>query len=133
MRAMRARLLLTTCLIAGLALSACGGDDKKVSKKCLAGDPALDAAARTHVETIIVGTREVGTADNVAVDACRTSDQDATATVTVEGLRDDSVRDQRHQITLRKRNGKWAIVRDLDTQRCRDGRGHQDFSSLACT
>jgi hypothetical protein len=134
MRAMRGILLLATCLLAAVGLASCGGgDDKNANKKCLAADPALDAAARSHVDTIIVGRKQVGTADKISADACRTSAEDATATVTVEGLRDDSVRDQRHQLTLKKRNGRWAIVRDLDTQRCREGRGHQDFSSLVCT
>ena len=133
MRAMRGRLL-TTCLLAGLVLGACGGGDKKENKACLKGsDPALEQAARDHVKTIIVGVKEVGDADKVTVDTCKTSDEEATATVTAEGLRDDSVRDQRHQMTLKKRNGKWAIVQDSDTLRCRKGRGHQDFSSVQCT
>jgi hypothetical protein len=136
MRALRPMrgMLLIVCVLAGLALSACGGDDKKQNKACLPGsDPALEQAARDHVKTIIVGVKEVGDADKVAVDTCKTSDDEATATVTAEGLRDDSVRDQRHQMTLKKRNGKWAIVQDSDTLRCRKGRGHQDFSSIQCT
>jgi|GEM_PF-3593991 len=126
--------ILTAGVLAALAVASCGGDDKKVSTTCQPGsDAALEAAARSHVKTIIVGIKEVGEADEITVDTCRTSDEDATATVTVKGIRDDSVRDQRHQMTLAKRNGRWAIVRDLDTLRCREGRGHQDFSSLQCT
>jgi hypothetical protein len=127
--------LTTACVLAGLALSACGGDDdNKANKDCLPGaDAALDSAARAHVDTIVVGIKEVGDADKITVDACKTSDEDATAVVTVEGIRDDSVRDQRHQLTLEKKNGRWTIVRDSDTLRCRKGRGHQDFSSLQCT
>ena len=122
------------CLLAALALGACGGDDDdNKSTACQSGsDAALEAAARAHVDTIVVGANEVGDADKIDVEQCRTSDEDATATVTVEGIRDDSVRDQRHELTLEKRNARWAIVRDLDTQRCREGRGHQDFSSIQC-
>jgi hypothetical protein len=123
------------CLLAALALGACGGDDKKdnASKDCQSGsDAALEAAARAHVDTIVIGTKEVGDADKIDVTQCKTSDSDATAVVTVEGIRDDSVRDQRHQLTLEKRSARWTIVRDLDSQRCREGRGHQDFSSIQC-
>jgi hypothetical protein len=122
------------CLLAALALGACGGgDDDQKNTACQSGsDAALEAAARDHVDTIVVGAKEVGNADKVDVTACKTSDKEATAVVTVGGIRDDSVRDQRHQLTLEKRNARWAIVRDLDTQRCREGRGHQDFSSIQC-
>jgi hypothetical protein len=126
-------MLLVASLLAGVALGACGGDDKKASNDCKPGsDPALEAAARAHVDTIIIGVKTVDKADNVTVDSCKTGDEDATATVTVEGLHDRVVRDQRHQMTLKKRNGKWAIVQDSDTLRCREGHGHQDFSTLQC-
>jgi CO dehydrogenase/acetyl-CoA synthase alpha subunit len=130
MRAMRGTLLIS-CLLAGTALGACGGD-KKANTDCLSSPAALEAAARAHVDTIVVGIKDVGDADSIKVDTCRTSDEDATATVTVQGIRDDAVRDQRHQLTFEKRDARWTIVRDLDTQRCRTGRGHQDFSSIQC-
>ncbi|MGH2942512.1 MAG: hypothetical protein ACRDLN_07045 [Solirubrobacteraceae bacterium] len=127
------RTLLTGCLLVALAAAGCGGDDGK-AQECQPGDAALEAAARRHVDTIVVAGKAVeGDADRVTVDVCRTSDEDATATVTVFGVRDDSVRDQRHRLTLERKDGAWAIVRDLDTHRCRKGRGHQDFSSLRCT
>lgn len=126
------RTLLTGCLLTAVAVAACGGDDR-AQTRCEPADAALEAAARKHVDTIVVGAKAIeGDADRVTVDACRTSDEDATATVTVFGVRDDSVRDQRHRLTLQRKDGAWVIVRDLDTQRCRTGRGHQDFSSLRC-
>jgi hypothetical protein len=125
-------MLLTAGLLATVALGACGGDDKKANTDCLSSQAALEAAARAHVDKIVIGTKEVGDADKIAVDTCRTSDSEATATVTVEGIRDDSVQDQRHQLTLEKKSGRWTIVRDLDSQRCRKDRGHQDFSSIQC-
>jgi hypothetical protein len=132
MRAMR-RTLLAGLLLAGVALGACGDDEKNAQTTCLSDDPALTAVARDHANVVVVGAKVVkGEADRVQVDTCRTSDEDATATVTVFGIRDDSVRDQRHRLTLERQNARWVVVRDLDTQRCRKGRGHQDFSSLKC-
>ncbi|MEA2155948.1 MAG: hypothetical protein QOE11_2088 [Solirubrobacteraceae bacterium] len=131
MRAMRP-LLLAVCLCCAVAFAACGSDDKK-STKCLStSDKAVDSAARKHVETIVVGTKAVGDADKITVDTCRTSDSDATATVTVFGVRDKRIEDQRHQLTLELKNANWVIARDLDSQRCRKGHGHRDFSSLVC-
>jgi ribonucleotide monophosphatase NagD (HAD superfamily) len=132
MRAMR-RTLLTGLLLAGVVLGACGNDDEKAQTTCLSEDPGVEAAARDHAKVIVVGAKAVeGQADRVDVATCRTSDENATATVTVLGIRDDSVRDQRHQLTLERKNARWLVVRDLDTQRCRKGRGHQDFSSVKC-
>ncbi len=121
------------CLLAGLALGACGGDEKKKNAACRTGDddPALTAAARAHVDRIIVGAKPVD-ARKVEVDTCQTGDEDATATVTVLGVKDTLIADQRHGVRLEKQNAKWAIVRDLDTQRCRKGHGHRDFSGLQC-
>jgi hypothetical protein len=135
MRAMR-RTLLAGFLLLGAVLGACGNDDKNknAQAKCLSGnDPALEAAAREHAKVIVVGTKSVTSeADRVQVDTCRTSDTNATATVTAFGIRDKVVSDQRHQMTLERKAARWQVVRDLDTQRCRKGHGHQDFSSLKC-
>ena len=133
MRAMR-RTLLAGLLLAGVVLGACGDDDKSAQTTCQSGDdPGLEAVARDHAKAIVVGAKLVkAEADRVEVDTCKTSDENATATVTVFGIRDDSVRDQRHQLTLERKDARWTVVRDLDTQRCRKGRGHQDFSSLKC-
>ena len=129
------RRLLTGALLAALALAGCGGEDEEeASTRCLPGeDLALEAAARAHVDVIVVGAKIVDAqADRVRVRTCRTSDEEATATVTVFGVRDRRIRDQRHELTFERRNARWTIVRDLDTHRCRKGRGHQDFSSLVC-
>ena len=136
MPAMRRTLLAGVLLTGVVVLGACGNDDdKNTQAKCRSGDddPALKAAARDHARVIVVGAKVVkAEADRIGVDICQTSDENATATVTVFGIRDDSVRDQRHQLTLERKSARWVVVRDLDTQRCRKGRGHQDFSSLKC-
>ncbi len=129
------RILLTGCLLACLAAAGCGGDDDdEQATKCLSTPAALEAAAKQHANVIVVGAKALDSeAGSVEVKACRTSDDDATATVTVKDIPDDSIRDQRHQLTLERKNARWVVVRDLDTQRCREGRGHEDFSSLVCT
>ncbi len=134
MSAMR-RILLTGCLLACLAAAGCGGDDDESdqAKDCLKSTAALEAAAKRHANVIVVGTKALDSeADSVDVEPCRTSDEDATAVVTVRGIPDDSIRDQRHELTLERKKARWVVVRDLDTQRCREGRGHQDFSSVVC-
>jgi len=125
--------LLAACLVAGVALSACGGSHDNTNKACLKGsDDALTAAARAHVDVIIVGVKKIGQADKVDVDTCKLSDDKATAVVTVKGIRDKTVQDQRHEMKLEKHNDKWAIVQDNDTLRCRKGHGHRNFSTLQC-
>ncbi|HUR86748.1 MAG TPA: hypothetical protein VMY78_15515 [Solirubrobacteraceae bacterium] len=127
-------ILLTGCLLACLAAAGCGGDDEPdQAKDCLKSTAALEAAAKRHANVIVVGTKALDSeAGSIDVEACRTSDDDATATVTVRDIPDDSIRDQRHELTLERKNARWVVVRDLDTQRCREGRGHEDFSSLVC-
>jgi hypothetical protein len=57
----------------------------------------------------------------------------ASATLTLEGLFDDSVRAQRYELELSARDdGTWEIESATWAQRCHEGRGHQDFSSAPC-
>ncbi len=137
---MTTRLPLFTLLLAALAIASCGDDaGPEDSAACVStSDGALMAAARQHVRNIDVsgdGTpanSEEGQADRVEVDVCRSSDEDGRATVTVLGLRDDSIRDVRHVMVLEKRDGTWVIVRDGDSYRCQQGRGQQDFEPKRC-
>jgi hypothetical protein len=57
----------------------------------------------------------------------------ATATLTLDGLFDDSVRARRYDAELRRRgDGTWELLTATWSQRCRAGRGHQDFSAELC-
>jgi hypothetical protein len=57
----------------------------------------------------------------------------ATATLLRDGLLDDSVRALRYDAELRRLgSGAWELVSATWSQRCRAGRGHQDFSPEAC-
>jgi hypothetical protein len=57
----------------------------------------------------------------------------ATATLTLDGLFDDSVAAQRYDLELTRRDdGTWTIDSASWAQRCQEGRGHQDFSPEPC-
>ena len=136
---MTTRLPLFTLLLAALAIASCGDDaGPNEPAACVStSDGALEAAAKAHVRNIVVGDNaspkgEQGQADRIEVAVCRSSDNDGRATVTVLGLRDDSIRDVRHVMVLEKRNGNWVIVRDGDSYRCQQGRGQQDFEPNRC-
>jgi hypothetical protein len=52
---------------------------------------------------------------------------------TLDGLLDDSVRTERYTVELQRDPSKLWRVRAVDrAQRCRPGRGHQDFSPKPC-
>jgi hypothetical protein len=52
---------------------------------------------------------------------------------TLDGLLDDSVRTERYTVELQRDPSKLWRVRAVDrAQRCRSGRGHQDFSPRPC-
>jgi hypothetical protein len=76
---------------------------------------AIDAASRSFEST----SRDEGTT--------------ATATLVLDGLFDDSVRARRYDAELRRRaDMTWELVSATWAQRCRAGRGHQDFSPELC-
>ena len=55
------------------------------------------------------------------------------ATLTLDGLFDDSVRSLRYDLTLGQRqDGTWRIDSAQWAQRCQEGRGHQSFSPELC-
>jgi hypothetical protein len=55
------------------------------------------------------------------------------ATLTLDGLLDDSVRARRYDLTLsRRQDGTWRIDSASWSQRCQQGRGHQAFTPAPC-
>lgn len=57
----------------------------------------------------------------------------ASATLVIDGLGDDSVRARRYELTFTRRaDGTWQIDSATWTQRCHEGRGHQEFSAAPC-
>jgi hypothetical protein len=57
----------------------------------------------------------------------------ARATVTNDGLPDDSVRSTRHRLVLvYRRPGMWTLRSAAQSWRCWPGRGHQGYSTGLC-
>lgn len=56
----------------------------------------------------------------------------AQVTVTLDRLLDDSVQTRRYELELSRDDEVWRLDRATWSQRCRPGRGHQDFSPELC-
>lgn len=133
---MRTLGLAPICLIAVLVASGCGSGATTNCK--VPPDRALLLAVRAHADggaagkiTLPSGT-DKGNATRVTISACQTSATEATATLTVFGLTDESVHDIRHGVKLEQRAGKWDVTGDAHTQRCQPGHGSQEFSNAKC-
>ena len=127
------RLVLVSllCLTAAL-LAACGSG---ATTNCrVPPDRDLLLAIRAHAGPIVIQTTEKeGNAGRLTISACQTSDTEATATLTVFDLSDDSTRDIRHGMKLEKNGAKWNVIGDAHSRRCQKGRGSQEFASTRCT
>ena len=55
-----------------------------------------------------------------------------TVTVIQEGIADDSVAAVRTVLRYEPDGDGWRLVSTVKTQRCRAGRGHQDFAAADC-
>jgi predicted small lipoprotein YifL len=56
----------------------------------------------------------------------------AHVTVTLDRLLDDSVQTRRYQLELSRDGETWRLDRATWAQRCRRGRGHEDFAPEPC-
>jgi hypothetical protein len=52
--------------------------------------------------------------------------------LTEDGLADDSVQAIRYVLEFRRAGDRWKLESARRTQRCQQGRGHQDFSPELC-
>jgi hypothetical protein len=56
-----------------------------------------------------------------------------TVVVTIDGIPDDSVRTERWTLGFEEaEDGTYTLTGALREQRCRPGRGHEDFAGEAC-
>lgn len=143
---MRGGCLLLACLASAALAAGCGDDEAKKGSSsdgggnvfggggdCKEADAALQKAARDHVGPLKLASGGAeGDAERITVELCRTSEDDATGIVTVFGMRDDSIRDVRHEIRLIKSGGIWQVTDDQDTRRCQPGHGQQHFAGSIC-
>lgn len=128
---MRRLSLPAICLIAVLA-AGCGSG---ATTNCrVPPDRALLLAIREHAGPIVLPTAtKTGNAGRLTISACQTSDTEATATLTVFSLSDESTRDIRHGMKLERRGTTWTVIGDAHSRRCQEGRGSQEFSAARCT
>jgi hypothetical protein len=96
--------------------------------------PAFAASAlRTAIEFAHAGEGQAATTSVVVFEGPEGSADEATVTVTREGLADDSTRALRYLIVLERADGEsWRLRSARRTQRCQPGRGSQAFSTKLC-
>jgi hypothetical protein len=92
------------------------------------------SALRTAIEFAHAGEGQAASTSVVASEGAEGNADNASVTVTREGLADDSVRAVRYVIVLdRDGEGMWSLRSAKRLQRCHEGRGHQDFSPQLCS
>lgn len=129
-------------IVAGLRMIAAGpASGAVVSAESDLGPfaPATDltdrynAASSPEVAAEAVAARYDGEADDVAISVLSETDTEAVVLVTVEGLRDDSVRDERLRLTyVRDGFGTWELVDAGRQVRCWPNRGHAAWGAEPC-
>ena len=128
---MRHLAIVPACLLAAAVAAGCGSG---ATTNCKAPpDRALLLAVRAHAGPIqLPNGPDKGNAARLTITACQTSSTEATATMTVFGLKDESTLDIRHGVKMQVKNGKWLVTGDAHTRRCQPGHGTQEFSNSKC-
>jgi hypothetical protein len=92
------------------------------------------SALRTAIEFANAGEGQSATTSVLADEGPEGASDQASVTVTRDGLADDSIRAVRYVIVLeRGDDGTWRLRSAERLQRCQRDRGHQDFSPQLCT
>jgi hypothetical protein len=95
--------------------------------------PFATSALRTAIEFAHAGEGQAATTSVVAFEGPEGSADEASVTVTRDGLADDSTRALRYQIVLERADDEsWRLRSARRTQRCQPGRGSQEFSTKLC-
>ena len=97
--------------------------------------PAFASSSlRTAIEFTNTGEGQASVTTVVAEEGPEGGGDDASVTLTREGLADDSVRAVRYVVELERGDeGTWRLRSAQRLQRCQPERGHQDFSPQLCT
>ena len=128
---MSPRTVAAASLLAAAVVAGCGSGP---GTNCQAKpDRALLLAVREHAGPIVLRSdKKRGNAAQLTITACQTSDTEATATLTIFGLRHKSIQDMRHGVRLERRAGKWRVTADAHSRRCQPNHGSREFSSERC-
>ncbi len=129
-------------LVVALIVGGCGGEARR-----WAGPPpsaadgtvdvsGFDEAARSPIETaaafLRLDERQAATTALVSRTGPEGGDS-AAVTATLDGLLDDSIRSDRYVLVLAKQqDGTWRLESAVFSQRCRQGRGHPEYSAAPC-
>jgi hypothetical protein len=93
-----------------------------------------NSALRTAIEFSNAGEGQAATTSVIASEGAEGTSNEASVTVTRQGLADDSVRAVRYVLVLdRNGDGTWQVRTARRLQRCQQNRGHQNFSPQLCT
>jgi hypothetical protein len=91
------------------------------------------SALRTAIEFAHASEGQAATTSVVAFEGPEGGADEASVTVTRDGLADDSTRALRYQIVLERADDEsWRVRSARRTQRCQPGRGSQEFSTKVC-
>jgi hypothetical protein len=91
------------------------------------------SALRTAIEFTNAGEGAAATTSVVASEGPEGNSDEASVTVTRDGLADDSIRALRYRIVLERADDRsWRLQSAQRTQRCHEGRGSQEFSTKLC-
>jgi hypothetical protein len=91
------------------------------------------SALRTAIEFANAGDGGATTTSVFAFEGPEGNADEASVTVTRDGLADDSVRALRYRIVLERADDRsWRLQSAQRTQRCHEGRGSQEFSTKLC-
>jgi len=91
------------------------------------------SALRTAIEFANAGDGGAATTSVLAFEGAEGNADEASVTVTREGLADDSIRALRYRIVLERADDRsWRLQSAQRTQRCHEGRGPQEFSTKLC-
>ncbi len=150
MKRQLAAITLFLAVAAGLSVSACAGEVKTPAMRD-AGYESVDFAGFNETVSEAAGRQEAWTMDPVLVALRFTGPSEgmtqnieriygsaespvsAEVVITNEKLPDDSVMGERYVIVLgRNEDGSWTIKSAGRAVRCREGRGHQDYSKGPC-
>jgi hypothetical protein len=147
------RLLAILGLVLATSIAACGGDDDVAAPSSWGGpqrpypangelpvdefrayadsvDEDWERDPQALAREFVRPPEEPAGPESPTVNVSGPADQEVT--VTLAGLADDSVADERYVLELEEHEGHWSLVSARWEQRCQPMRGHQDFSPALC-